>query len=447
LQLPALQIASFRAGLVAAAESIGPAITRARVRVVDAVVSVRDLTLPTAESLEALQPFGNGNPEVRLVVPGCIVEGAATMGQDGRHLQLRLRAGAAHARAVGWSMGERMPRIAVGERHDAVVQLAVDRWQELVGPKVTLDGLDPLTAAGVVAAQCAQPCDIACPDRIRSQSLRELVDGSDHVPPAPRASSPPLGVRDRRGEGTVVATLAALCGADRGVAAIVADAAQRRVVLADVLAPARLGVEVAVLGGGRCDVDALRARVAAASGRSTLLIIEYGVLPVIELPPDVHVALVDPPPDAESAGWAHAHAAARWLHLLWGDEETAFALKVAERQWELRPVAGEIWRALNGVAHHPWGNRLDQLVLGASDPMRPPATVAAAVQALAQIGLLRVDATGIHPLEATGTRLEEAPIAIACRTRLEQARAFIAQAGALSFAGSAVSCDDARAIG
>ena len=63
-----------------------------------------------------------------------------------------------------------------------------------------------------------------------------------------------------------------------------ADAAQRRAVLADVLDPARLGVEVAVLGGGRCDADALRARVAMAADRPGLLIIEYGVLPMVELP-------------------------------------------------------------------------------------------------------------------------------------------------------------------
>jgi hypothetical protein len=227
----------------------------------------------------------------------------------------------------------------------------------------------------------------------------------------------------------------------------VADAAQRRAVLADVLDPARLGVEVAVLGGGRCDADALRARVAMAAGRPGLLIVEYGVLPMIELPPDVHVALVDPPSDAESAAWARAHAAGRWLHLLWGDEETAFALKVAERQWELRPVAAEIWRALDGAGHAPWGDQLDELLLGRSNSMRPPATVAAAVRALAQIGLLQVDATGIHVLPATGARLDEAPGAIASRNRLDQVRAFIAQANALSFAGSAVSYGDARAIG
>ena len=447
LQLPSAQIGTFRTGLVAAAESVSAAITRARVRVVDAVVGVRDLTLPNAEALEALQPFGTGNPDVRLVVPGCIVEAASTMGEGGRHLQLRLRAGAAHARALGWSMGERLARVAVGARHDVVVQLVVDRWQELVGPKVTLEGIDPLTDADLVTAQCAQPCDIACPDRIPSRAVRELVqddDGPATPPPPPGA---PLGVRDRRGDGAVVATLAALCGADRGVAAIVADAAHRRAVLSDVLAPHRLGVEVAVLGGGRCDPDALNARMTSAAGRPALLILEYGVLASVTLPPDVHVAIVDPPPDAPAADWVQTHAAGRWLHLLWGEEESAFALTVAERQLAFRPVAAEIWRALAGTAHHPWGNHLDRLLLGPLDAMRSPAAMANAVIALAQIGLLRIDATGIQVVPETGARLDDAPHAVACRARLEDVRAFIARAGSLTFAGSAISCGDARAIG
>ena len=445
LQLPTAQIAAFRTGLVAAAMSIQAAITRARVRTVDAVVGIRDLTLPNAEALETLQPFGNGNPEVRLAVPGCVVETASTMGQGGRHLQLRLRAGAAHARALGWSMGHRLPHVSVGARHDVVVQLAVDRWQELVGPKVTLEGLDPLTDGRAVAAQCQQPCDVACPDRIRPPALRDLMDHPVRLPPPPHAS-PPLGVRDRRGDGTVVAALAALCGADRGVVAIVADAAHRRVMLKDVMDPHRLGVEVAVLGGGRCDLDALRGRVAQTRDRPGLLILEYGVLPEVELPPDVHVALVDPPPDAESAGWAEARAAGRWLHLLWGDEEVAFTRRIADGRWELRPVAAALWRTLADGVHRPWGPDLDRELLGASNPMRPPGAVADAVCALSQIGVVQVDADGIRGLPATGALLADAPRAQACRDRLQQIHAFL-DGGSLTFGGSAVSCGDARAIG
>lgn len=79
--------------------------------------------------------------------------------------------------------------------------------------------------------------------------------------------------------------------------------------------------------------------------------------------------------------------------------------------------------------------------------MRPPATVAHAVHALVEIGVLQVDATGINVLPTTGARLDQAPRSVVCRDRLERIRAFIARAGSLTFAGSAVSCGDARAIG
>lgn len=438
LQLASGQIAAFRGELVAAAASVSASITKARVRQVDAVVGVRDLTLPTAESLESLQPFGTGNPDVRLVVPGCIVENASTMGEGGRHLQVRLRAGAAHARGVGWGMGERVGRIATGERHDAIVQLAVDRWQELIGPKVTLDGLDHLIGSAPVTGQCAQPCDTACIDRVPSFGPQALTPALPQVQ-SPPGAGPPRGVRDRRGEGRVVSTIAALAGADRGVVAVVADVAHRRVVLGDVLDPARLGVEVAVLGGDRCGRAALAARLATAANRPALILVDYDVLSEITLPDDVHIALVDPPVDPTQAAWVTAHAADRWLHLLWGDEEVAFALKMAERRWDVRAAAAEIWRALRDGDHHPWGTALDGLLLGTEGTMRPPLAVVNAVVALGQIGLLQVDATGIAALPGTGARLEVAAHAMACRTHLDEIRGFLAQVGSLSFDGSAIS--------
>jgi hypothetical protein len=344
-------------------------------------------------------------------------------------------------------MGDRLARIAVGVRHDAVVALAVDRWQELIGPRVTLEGLDPLAdATAPVAAQCVQGCDVQCPDRLTTSDLRVLMDAPLRLPEPPRVEGP-RGVRDRRGEGTVVATLAALAGADRGVVAVVADVAQRRATLADVLEPGRLGVEVAVLGGGRCDVAAFHSRLAQATARPALVLLEYAMLPSVTLPDDIHLALVDPPPDPESAGWVRAHAAARWLHLLWGDEEVAFANRVALRSWELRPIAGELWKALSGSTTHEWGPQLDALLLGSGDPMRAPVAVAHALRALAEIGLLEVDGVGVHVRESTGARLEASPRAIACAARLREIKEFLASVGTLMFDGSAVSCGDVRAAG
>ena len=447
LQLAAADIAGFREGFAAAAESIVGAIARARIRVVDAVVGVRDLTLPTAEAFEALQPFGNGNPDVLLVVPGCVVEAAGTMGEGGRHLQLRLRAGGAHTRALGWGMGERSERVAVGERHDVIVGLAVDRWQELVGPRVTIEAVEPLGGSRPLPAQCAQPCDVHCPDRFSPQVVHDLTTAPWRLPEPPVAGSL-LGIRDRRGEGAIVSSLAALAGADRGVAAVVADVARRRAILADVLAPDRLGVEVAVLGGGRCDADALRARLAQARDRPAFVLVEYASLPQIDLPNGLHIALVDPPADAETAAWARASAAGRWLHLLWGDEEAAFALAAAERDLELRPVAADIWRALPDGAELPWGPQLDRALLGDADPVRSPLAVGRALTALAEIGRIAIAPSGVRRLPCgEGPNLDCAPTAVASRERLEAARAFISRADALSFDAPAVSLSNARAVG
>lgn len=445
LQLAAADIAGFREGFAAAAESAVAAIARARVRPVDAVVGIRDLTLPMAEALESLQPFGNGNPDVRLVIPGCVLEAAGTMGENGKHLQLRLRAGNAHTRALGWGMGERMGRMAVGDRHDVIVGLTVDRWQELVGPRVTVEAVEPLRTGVALPGQCPQPCDVHCPDRIGN--IRELMSAGWELPQPPVAA-PPLGVCDRRGDGAIVSTLAALAGADRGVVALVADTARRRAVLADVLAPHRLGVEVAVLGGRRCHTHGLAERLAGARDRPALALVEYAVLPDLQLPDGVHVALVDPPSDPESAGWAQACSDGRWLHLLWGDEEAAFAVAAAERDFDLRPAASAIWRALPEAVEVPWGVELDRLIFGDGDPMRSPVAAARSLAALAEIGRISLTPSGVTRVAAhDGPGLESAPTAAASSERLDAARAFIARAATLTFDGPAISCTHARAVG
>lgn len=443
LQLATDDIPGFRRMFAAAAETERVAIARARVRHVDAVIGIPDLTLGTAEALETLQPFGTGNPEPRLVIPGCIVESAATMGDGGRHLQMRLRAGGAHTRALGWSMGERLPRVSVGERHDVIMKLEVDRWQELVGPRVTLEGVDHLAPAPELAPQCPQRCAVSCHERITARDLSGILADA---PAPPAGTAAPLGVRDRRGQGMLVATLAALAGADRGVVAVVADTGRRRAVLEDVLSPGRLGLEVAVLAGDRCDRQALAVRLASAHERPGLVLVDYATLPHVTLPPDTHVALVDPPPDGDCAAWAAHHAADRWLHLLWGDEEAAFAIAVAERENTLRPIAAEIWRALTPGAVTPWGPALDETLFGTGDPMRNPRAVARALAALSEIEMVAIGDHGIRAAGAAGTRkLEDAPSAIAAAARLDAIRVYIGASVTMPFGGAAVSFGNVRA--
>lgn len=431
LELPAAAVAAFRDELIRAAEGARAAIARARVRAVDAVVGARDLTLATAEALDGLAPFGRGNPPVRLVVPGAELESPTRVGQ-GRHLQVRLRSGGVHARAIGFRMGERAAGLDLEERHDAVVALEIERWQGLVSPRVSVEALEPVGGAPAPAGLCAQACDAACPERLPLADLRAAVAGDPAPAVPPAGAPPPAGIRDRRGEGASLAVLAALAGADRGVAAVVCDVARRRAALTTALEPARLGLEVAVLGGARCDPGALQVRLARARGVPALAMLDYARLAEVELPEGVHVVLVDPPSSPEEAAWAVHRAAGRWLHLVWGEAEAELALRVAEDEWGLRPAVTAIWTGLRDGVPRAWGEGLERVLLGDGPASRPPRVAARALAVLAEIGLVEMGEDGVRAVTAPARReLDESERFSACRDRLEAARAYLALAPTL----------------
>ncbi len=437
LELPAAAIGRFREELMAAAEGVRAAIARARVRRIDAVVSGADLTLPSAEALEELAPFGRGNPQVRLVLPSAALDAPGRVGEGGRHLKVRLRSGGAHARAIGFRMGERAAGIDPERRYDALVGLEVERWQGMVSPRVVVQALDALApAADPAPGLCAQRCDVACHERVGGAVLRALIEGADDEPSAPAApEGPPLGVRDRRGQGAALATVAALAGADAGVVAVVADAARRREALTSALEPLRLGSEVAVLGGARCDAEALRGRLALARGGPLLAMLDYAALAEAAPPPGTHLVLIDPPALPEQAAWALARAAGAWLHLAYGPAEVAVAQEVAEAEWELRPAVTEIYRGLRDRGALPWGPELEVVLLGHEAIMRPPRVAARALGVLAELGFVTVSGAGVAPAERPERReLAESARYRACQERLAEARAFLARARTLDLA-------------
>ena len=241
-------MARFRDELLAAAEGARAAIARARVRRVDAVVGGRDLTLATAEAIQALAPFRARQPARPARDPGRrarVARAGGTRASTCRSAPL-LR-GPTRA-------GRRLPHGQAGvgldldERHDAVVTLDVERWQGLVGPHVTVEALEELAPRDPLPAQCPQPCDAACPDRLPLARLRTMLGDPWRRRRRPEGEpAPPTGVRDRRGECAALPVLAALAEADRGVVAVVSDVARRRAAFATALEPGRLGAEVAVL--------------------------------------------------------------------------------------------------------------------------------------------------------------------------------------------------------
>ena len=123
------------------------------VTVVDAVVSAEDLTLPMAQELDRLAPFGLGNPDVTLLVPGSQAIALGTVG-DGKHLRFRVRQhGRDAGSAIAFGQGSQLDRLRAEGLLDIACRLKENYWNGTVSPQLvvrrlfdTPDGYEELRA-------------------------------------------------------------------------------------------------------------------------------------------------------------------------------------------------------------------------------------------------------------------------------------------------------------
>lgn len=97
---------------------------------VDASAAAGELTVETVQQLQALSPFGAGNPEVKLLVRDvCIGAQPKLMGAHGKHLSLQLRSSCGRSfRSVAWNWGVRAERLAAGQKIEAVLIPRLSNW-------------------------------------------------------------------------------------------------------------------------------------------------------------------------------------------------------------------------------------------------------------------------------------------------------------------------------
>lgn len=96
---------------------------------IDADLAPEKLNINTARSLQALGPFGEGNPVARLRIPGARLRDYITMGRERQHLKLHLGESGSAVDAVLWG-GAARSRELVGARHvDVVGALEINHWQ------------------------------------------------------------------------------------------------------------------------------------------------------------------------------------------------------------------------------------------------------------------------------------------------------------------------------
>ncbi|MFL5843982.1 MAG: single-stranded-DNA-specific exonuclease RecJ [Solirubrobacteraceae bacterium] len=279
---------AFRAAFVAHAASVLTEDDFVRTERVDAVVSGDELGTGLAEELEALEPFGQENPEVALLVPAARLTDARQMG-EGKHIRFTVEAGGARARAVAFGMS-RLPDGAEDGLFDATFGLELNEWNGTVEPRLVLRNVLPCAPGAITLV--GEPDDAAA-----AALLEAATDPALGTPAVPN----PGQVHDRRNLG-IAGTLAALVAGGEPVLVVAADARARKKALEGRL-------------GGFAIVSY------AALAREPELAARYA-----------HLVALDPPHEA-----AHERLlSGRMTHLAWGEPELAFAGHVHERDLDLR---------------------------------------------------------------------------------------------------------------
>jgi len=106
---------------------------------IDAALPLGALRGREIRALSLMAPFGQGNPEPTFLSRGVEVIECRTMGEDGRHLRLKLGdrhgdGGRVTWPAVAFGLGE--ADVREGQRLDVVYSLSADRWSEALELRV-----------------------------------------------------------------------------------------------------------------------------------------------------------------------------------------------------------------------------------------------------------------------------------------------------------------------
>jgi single-stranded-DNA-specific exonuclease len=153
LEIERARVEDFADALAAYAEQSIAAEDLVPVERVDAVVGGDELGMALAEELQALAPFGRGNPGVSLLVEDATFMDARPMG-EGKHVRFTVHSRGARARAVAFGTGGRLP-VADGEPAEATFKLEVNEWNGVSEPRLVLRQARPAQPASAAEEDTA----------------------------------------------------------------------------------------------------------------------------------------------------------------------------------------------------------------------------------------------------------------------------------------------------
>jgi single-stranded-DNA-specific exonuclease len=398
LELEERNLARFHAALVEHARAALQPEDLVPVEHVDAIVPGDAVGLELAEQLQAMRPFGMGNPAVRLLLPGARLAEVRPMG-EGKHARLTVSSAGVRARAVAFGVGNSLSEAVDGngaeapKRHDITARLEINEWGGAVEPRLVVNAVHPLAADHeATSGGCSQ-----CTCRARSErwweTVFETLDEPLERPAAAACIEAHRTVVDRRGEG-VLGTLSGLLSTGEPLLVACADVSRRRSLFARELAAERFGRPAATCISSRCTRDS-----AAEPGGfgGALCVAEHAALAREPGLPSRfrHVFVLDPVPFAQVDELLREAAPAAggesFLHLGWGAAELEFSRKVLEHEYSLRNSLSSLYRALVDAGGTLAGDPLESALAGTGPHPRSPDHAARCLRVLGELGLVAVE--------------------------------------------------------
>ncbi len=96
---------------------------------IDARIPLSDISWEIINTLEQFEPFGQGNPQVRLLAEGLTVDDFEKVGTDGKHLRMQVSQGDSHKKIIAFGFGQTWGNeLKLGDVVDAVFELSVNEW-------------------------------------------------------------------------------------------------------------------------------------------------------------------------------------------------------------------------------------------------------------------------------------------------------------------------------
>jgi single-stranded-DNA-specific exonuclease len=96
---------------------------------IDAEVRLADLSIKVVEWIEALEPYGIGNPRPILSTTGVRIVGQPRIvGERKNHVQLRLSQNGTTVKAIAWNMAERLGALAAGSDCAVAFLPSINEW-------------------------------------------------------------------------------------------------------------------------------------------------------------------------------------------------------------------------------------------------------------------------------------------------------------------------------